>query len=77
MNKIEIRLTTAQIDDILQQINSNNDVVEKFIDAFDYLKRNKPDTEIIIEMTCGSETLKISDIMIYADPAGRIVFDAE
>ena len=51
--------------------------VEKFIDAFDYLKRDRPDIEIIIETTFGSGTLKISDIMIYDDPAGRIVFDAE
>ncbi len=77
MNKVEIRLTTAQIDDILQQINSNNDAVEKFIDAFDYLKRNQPDTEIIIETRFGSGTLKASEILIYDDSMGRIVFDAE
>lgn len=77
MNKVEIRLTTAQIDDISQQINSNNDAVEKFIDAFDYLKRNRPDTEIIIETRFGSGTLKASEILVYDDPAGRIVFDAE
>lgn len=77
MNKVEIRLTTAQIDNIFRQVNSNDNAVEKFIGAFDYLKRNKPDTEIIIETAFGSGTLKISDIMIYDDPARRIVFDAE
>ena len=78
MNKVEIRLTTDQIDDILQQIlNSNNDAVKKCIDAFDYLRRNQPDTEIIIETRFGSGTLKASEILIYDDPAGRIVFDAE
>jgi hypothetical protein len=77
MNKVEIRLTTAQVDDIWRQVNSNNNSIEKFIDAFDYLKRDKPDAEIIIETAYGSGTLKISQIMIYDDPAGRIVFDAE
>ena len=77
MNKVEVRLSTAQIDDILQQINSNNDAVEKFIDVFDYLKRNQPDTEIIIETRFGSGTLKASEILIYDDPVGRIVFDGE
>lgn len=77
MNKVEIRLTTAQVDDIWRQVNSNNNSIEKFIDAFDCLKRDRPDTEIIIETAHGSGTLKISDIMIYDDPAGRIVFDAE
>lgn len=77
MNKVEIRLTTAQVDDILRQINLNNNAVEKFMDAFDYLKRNKPDTLIIIETQFGSGTLKISDMMIYDDPTGRIVFDGE
>ena len=32
--------------------------VEKFIDAFDYLKWDRPETEIIIETTFGSGTLK-------------------
>ena len=77
MNKVEIKLTTVQMDDILRQININNNAVEKFIDAFDYIKRDKPDTEIIIETKFGSGTLKISDMMIYDDPAGRIVFDGE
>lgn len=77
MDKVEIRLTTAQVDDILRQVNSNNNFIEKFIDAFDYLKRDKPDTEIIIETKFGTGTLKISEMMIYDDPAGRIVFDAE
>ena len=36
MNKVEIRLTVAQVDDIWRQVNSNNNSVEKFIDAFDY-----------------------------------------
>ena len=77
MNKVEIRLTTALVGDIWRQVNSNNNTVKIFIDAFYYLKRHRPDTEIIIETAYGSGTLKISDIMIYDDPAGRIVFDAE
>lgn len=77
MNKVEIKLTTVQVDDILRQINSNNNAVKKFMDAFDYLKYNEPDTEIIIDTKFGSGTLKISDMMIYDDPAGRIVIDAE
>ena len=77
MNKIELRLTRKQVDDIWRQYENENNNVEKLITAFDYLKSQQPNVIIMMETSNGVLSQKISDIMIYETPDGNIMLDGE
>ena len=73
----ELRLTRAQIDDIIRQYDSDNNNVEKLIAEFNYLKSHEPNIIIMMETPKGCVEQKISDILIYETQDGNIMLDGK
>lgn len=51
--------------------------MDKAIAQLDKLKTENPDTEIILETSNGTLSMKIKDVAIYEGIHGELVFDGE
>ncbi len=51
--------------------------MDKVIKQLDKLKEECPDTEIILETSRRTLSVKIKDVLIYEGLNGELVFDAE
>lgn len=51
--------------------------MDEVIAVLDKLRKENPKTELIIETPGNTVTVEIGNALIYEDPAGRIVIDAE
>lgn len=50
---------------------------DELINILDKIKKVNPNQKIIVETVKGSLELKLSDALIYDDPNGAVVIDAE
>lgn len=51
--------------------------MDKVIEQLDKLKKEIPDTEIILETSKGTLSVKIKDVLIYEGLNGELILDAE